>query len=127
MSEQVEAVAQKAYDTLTVSLQSGEWAEFFDLFGPEVDVILPAPVSSGRFTGTEGRAQLVETFSRFTPGLVRFDTVELIGKTVGADRVVFEDRATGEAFGEPYDARHCLHFIVRDGKVVGFHEYNRPV
>lgn len=126
MSDDVQAVAQKAYDTLTQSFQSGLWEGFFELIGPEVDAILPAP-ASGRFTGTEGRAKLVEFFSQFGPGMARFDEVELIGKTVGEDRVVFEDRAKGEAFGEPYEALHCIHIIVRDGSVVGFHEYNRPV
>ena len=126
MSDDVQAVAEKAYAALTQSFETGEWDTFFELFGPEVDAILPAP-ASGRFTGVEGRAKLVEFFSQFTGGAAHFDEVELIGKTVGADRVVFEDRGKGSAFGEPYEALHCIHMIVRDGMVVGFHEYNRPV
>ncbi|NMO55263.1 SnoaL-like domain-containing protein [Actinoplanes sp. TBRC 11911] len=121
----VREIAQKTYDALNESFGSGVWDGFFDLFGPEVDVIVPAP-GSGRFTGTEGRAKLVEFFSMFKPGMARFDEVEEVGVTVGEDRVVFENWARGEVNGQPYEARHCIHVMVRDGKAVGFHEYNRP-
>ena len=77
MNDDVQTVAQKAYDALAESFRSGQWEGFFGLFGPEVDVILPAPQS-------------------------------------------------GEVFGEPYEAPHCIHIVVRDGIVVGFHEDNRP-
>jgi hypothetical protein len=126
MSDDVEAIGQKAYDALNHGFETGEWDGYFELFGPEVDAILPAP-ATGRFTGTEGRAKLVEFFSQFVRGAAQLGEVEDIGKTVAADRVIFEDRAKGTVGGEPYEALHCLHFIIRDGKVVGFHEYNRPV
>lgn len=126
MSESVEAVARKAYEALTQGFDTGEWNGFFELFGPEADVILPAP-ATGRFTGTEGRAKAVEFFSQFTAGAAQLGEVEIIGQTVAADRVIFEDRAKGTVGGEPYEALHCIHIIVKDGKVAGFHEYNRPV
>lgn len=126
MSDDVVVAAMRAYDRLFESFSTGQWEGFFALFGPEVDVILPTP-ASGHFRGTEGRAKLVETFSQYTEGSARFDKVELIGRTVGEDRVVFEDRGKGVVFGEPYEALHCIHFIIDDGMVVGFHEYSRPV
>jgi ketosteroid isomerase-like protein len=124
MSDDVRTVAQKTYDALNQAFQTGEWEEFFDLFGPEVDLILPTP-GTGRFTGSEGRQKLVEFFSVFKPGTTRFDEVDDISAAVAADRVVFENLARGEVFGEPYEARHCIHIMVRGGKAVGFHEYNR--
>jgi ketosteroid isomerase-like protein len=126
VSESVEAIARKAYDALTQGFHSGQWDGFFDLFGPEVDVILPAP-ATGRFTGAEGRAKTVEFFSQFTAGAAQLGEIEIIGQTVAADRVIFEDRSKGTVGGEPYEALHCIHIIVKDGKVAGFHEYNRPV
>ncbi|NMO51797.1 hypothetical protein HH310_11405 [Actinoplanes sp. TBRC 11911] len=126
MSESVEAVARKAYEALTQSFETGQWDGFFELFGPEADVILPAP-ATGRFTGAEGRAKAVEFFSNFTAGVAQLGEVEIIGQTVAADRMIFEDRAKGTVGGEPYEAYHCIHIIVQDGKVAGFHEYNRPV
>lgn len=126
MSDDVDVVGQKAYDALIQGFQSGHWEGFFEFFGPEVDALLPSP-ATGRFSGAEGRAKLVEFFSQFVRGAAQLGEVEDIGKTVAADRVIFEDRAKGTVGGEPYEALHCLHFIIRDGKVVGFHEYNRPV
>jgi hypothetical protein len=126
MSDDVDVVGQKAYDALIQGFKSGQWERFFEFFGPEVDALLPSP-ATGRFTGAEGRTKLVEFFSQFTLGVARFDEIEIIGKTVGADRVVFEDRSKGVILGDPYEALHCIHIIVRDGRVVGFHEFNRPV
>jgi ketosteroid isomerase-like protein len=124
MTDDVRVVAQKTYDALNESFNSGEWQPFFDYFGPEVDLILPTP-GTGHFTGVEGRQKLVEFFSMFKPGTSRFDEVDDYGMTVGEDRVVFENWGRGEVFGEPYEARHCIHILVRNGKAVGFHEYNR--
>ncbi|MDG4840160.1 nuclear transport factor 2 family protein [Micromonospora sp. WMMD967] len=126
MSDDVRVIADKAYDALIEGFQTGSWEGFFDLFDDEVDVILPAP-QTGHFTGTEGREKLVGFFGVFAPGASRFDQVEVISKTVAEDRVVVEDWARGVFFGEPYAARHCIHLMVRNGKVVGFHEYNRPL
>lgn len=126
VSENAEAVARKAYDALNQGFASGKWDDFFDLFGAEADVILPAP-NTGRFTGTEGKAKAVEFFGQFAAGVAQFGEVEIIGQTVAADRMIFEDRAKGTVGGEPYEALHCIHIIVKDGKVTGFHEYNRPV
>jgi ketosteroid isomerase-like protein len=124
MTDDVWVVGQKTYDALNEGFETGEWQSFFDYFGPEVDLILPTP-ASGHFTGAEGRQKLVEFFSMFKPGTVHFDEVDDFGTTVGEDRVVFENWARGQVFGEPYEARHCFHILVRDGKAVGFHEYNR--
>ncbi len=126
MSDDVWVIGDKAYDALIQGFQTGSWEGFFDLFDDEVDVILPAP-QTGHFTGVEGREKLVGFFSVFTPGASRFDKVEVISRTVAEDRVVFEDWARGVFFNEPYAARHCIHVMVRNGKVVGFHEYNRPL
>lgn len=106
----VQAVARKAYGALFQSFQTGQWEGFFEFFGPEVDVILP-PRRAAASPGPRG-AKLIELFSRFTPGSAHFDEVEIISKTVGADRVVFENWGKGEVFGEPYEARHCIHIIV---------------
>ncbi|SIN14581.1 nuclear transport factor 2 family protein [Micromonospora cremea] len=126
MNDDVRVIGDQAYDALIQGFQTGSWKSFFDLFGAEVDLILPAP-QTGHFTGPEGREKLVAFFSAFTPGTSRFDRVEVIHKTVAEDRVVIEDWARGVAFNEPYAARHCIHIMVRDGKAVGFHEYNRSL
>ncbi|MEH1164010.1 hypothetical protein V6V47_01335 [Micromonospora sp. CPCC 205539] len=126
MNDDVRVVAEEAYDALIQGFQTGTWKGLFDLLGAEVDVILPAP-QAGHFTGSEGREKLIGFFSLFTPGTSRFDQLEVIHKSVAEDRVVFEDWARGTVFNEPYAARHCIHIMVRDAKVVGFHEYNRPL
>jgi ketosteroid isomerase-like protein len=127
MANDVVETAEKAYEALLEGFRSAEWKGFFDLLGAEVDCILPAPHPGQHYTGTEGREKMVEFFSQFTAGVTRFDQTEIIGRTVAEDRVVFEDWARGEVFNEPYAARHCIHFMVRDRKVTGFHEYNRPL
>jgi ketosteroid isomerase-like protein len=126
MASNVLEQAEKAYAALYDGFRTADWSGLFDLLADDVDCILPAP-ETGHFTGIEGREKMVAFFSQFGGDISRITESELIGKTVADDRVVFEDWARGMFFNEPYAARHCFHIMVRGEKVVGFHEYNRPL
>jgi ketosteroid isomerase-like protein len=126
MSNDVLVYGEKAYAALNEGFTTGEWGAFFDLLADEVDCILPAP-ESGHFKGGEGREKMVQFFGQFAKGAAEFEEGGLVGMTVAEDRVVVEDWARGKVFNEPYAARHCLHIMISDSKIVGFHEYNRPL
>jgi ketosteroid isomerase-like protein len=118
--------AEKAYNALLAGFRTGEWKGFFDLLSDEVDCILPAP-EPGHYKGAEGRKKMIDFFGRLRGDLTRIAETEIVAKTVAEDRVVFEDWARGTFFNKPYAARHCIHIMIRNGKVVGSHEYNSPL
>jgi ketosteroid isomerase-like protein len=120
------ACADKAYDALMEGFRTAEWRGLFDLLADEVDCILPAP-QAGHFTGVRGREEFIAFFSQLGGDITQIAETEVIAKTVAGDRVIFEDWARGTFFNQPYAARHCIHFMIHDGKVTGFHEYNRPL
>jgi ketosteroid isomerase-like protein len=123
----VAAYAEKAYQHLCEGLATGQWQPFFDLLADEVDLIWPFPPVAGHYTGVEGRKTIAEIFSQLGGEGNRITDVTVYGKTVSTDRVVFEDHSRGEFFGRPYEGRHCIHLIMRDAQVVGFHEYTAAV
>jgi ketosteroid isomerase-like protein len=122
----VAKVAEEAFAQLTEGLMKGKWEAFFNLFADEVDLILPYPPSSGHYTGAEGREKLIAFFKPLGVEGNRVTEVVSSVKIFAKDRVIFEDHSRGELGGQPFEGFDCIHIVVADGKVVGFHEYFAP-
>jgi ketosteroid isomerase-like protein len=120
-------VAKQAYEHFCTGLAKGEWAEFVALLGDDVDLIWPYPPNVGHYQDAEGRAKLVEFAGQLGGPGNRITDVDVVSVTKGADRATFEDRSSGVVGGYPYEARRCITFVVRDDRIVGFHEYTAPV
>jgi ketosteroid isomerase-like protein len=116
-------VADEAYSRFCRGFTDGLWDEFFALVAGEVDFSWPVAPGAGRFTGAEGRRRMEERFRLFGGRDRRMTDINVTARTVAGDTVFYEDDSSGVMDGEPYHARHCIIFTVRDGLVVGYREY----
>jgi ketosteroid isomerase-like protein len=132
MASDVEKTADQAW-RIFKELISGDrnggrtWPDLFSQLGDEVDLIWPYPPDVGHYTGNEGRRKFEELFGQLISPDTHFPESNTVSKTVGTDRVIYEDHSKGIISGVPYEGRHCVHLLVAGGKVVGYHEYQAPV
>ncbi|GAA5182646.1 hypothetical protein GCM10023322_20020 [Rugosimonospora acidiphila] len=127
MTSDVGAQADKAYGLYLGGLRDGQWQGFHEVLADEVDLVWPYPPSAGHYTGADGRQKLMVFLDQFGDEGNRIVESEVLLRVIDGDRVIFEDHGKGTLFRRPYEGRHCIIFVMSDGRVAGFHEYTARV
>lgn len=118
------AIATRALRALQVGAATGDYGDLVDLLADDVTFYAPVPGFAGLI---RGKARARELFAKMGESLRATLT---LGRTLAnGSEIAFELRAEGavEGFNADYANNLAITFVIADGKVVQFREYEAAI
>ena len=117
------ATARKAFDLFAEGWATGDFDSYIAMLAEEMAFWFPMGVHRGKFSGAEGRQQMIAKCRDHETAGDRLTLSEPQYILSDGTSVMFEFEASGLYAGQSYQGHNAIAFAVKDGKVVGFREY----
>ncbi|MEL7223840.1 MAG: nuclear transport factor 2 family protein [Cyanobacteria bacterium P01_D01_bin.36] len=117
------STARKAFDLFAEGWVTGDFSPYIALLADEMMFWFPMGTHRGKFSGVEGRSQMIAKCRDHEAAGDRLTFSEPQYILANGSSVMFEFEAEGLYAGGPYKGHNAIAFETKDGKVIGFREY----
>lgn len=117
------STARKAFDLFAQGWTTGDFDPYIALLADEMMFWFPMGVHRGKFSGVEGRQQMIAKCRDHEKAGDRLTFSEPQYSLVNESSVMFEFESEGLYAGDPYKGHNAIAFETKDGKITGFREY----
>ena len=117
------ATAREAFDLFAQGWTTGNFDPYIAVLAEEMMFWFPMGAHRGKFSGPEGRQQMIDKCRDHEAAGDRLTFSEPQYVLNDDTSVMFEFEAEGLYAGQPYKGHNAIAFEVNHGKVVGFREY----